>query len=39
MGDNYVPGKKDDLSIKPIQRTMIMMGEVNHPVIDIPCGN
>lgn len=39
MGPNYLPGKKDDLAIKPIQRTVIMMGKNNHTVVDIPCGN
>jgi len=39
MGPNYVPGKKDDLYIKNIQRTVIMMGRYTEPVDDVPCGN
>ncbi|KAK7019567.1 translation protein, partial [Favolaschia claudopus] len=26
QGPNYVPGKKEDLFVKPIQRTVLMMG-------------
>jgi elongation factor 2 len=32
MGPNYVPGKKDDLHIKSIQRTVVMMGRYTEPV-------
>jgi len=39
MGPNYEPGKKQDLFVKPIQRTVIMMGRYVEPVNDIPCGN
>jgi elongation factor 2 len=39
MGPNYVPGKKDDLFVKPIQRTVLMMGPRVEPVEDCPCGN
>lgn len=39
MGPNYVPGKKTDLFIKPIQRTVLMMGRYVEPVEDIPAGN
>jgi len=39
MGPNYVPGKKDDLFVKNIQRTVIMMGRYTEPVDDCPCGN
>ncbi|MGH0186815.1 UNVERIFIED_CONTAM: hypothetical protein FKN15_022611 [Acipenser sinensis] len=39
MGPNYVPGKKDDLYIKPIQRTILMMGRYVEPIEDVPCGN
>jgi elongation factor 2 len=28
MGANYIPGKKDDLQIKSVQRVVIMMGKV-----------
>ena len=39
MGPNYVPGKKTDLFVKAIQRTVIMMGRYVEPVEDIPAGN
>ena len=39
LGPNYEPGKKTDLFVKPIQRTVIMMGRYVEPVNDIPCGN
>jgi len=39
MGPNYIPGKKEDLYIKSIQRTVIMMGRVVEQVQDVPCGN
>jgi len=39
MGPNYVPGKKTDLFVKNIQRTVIMMGRYVEPVEDIPAGN
>lgn len=39
MGPNYVPGKKDDLFLKNIQRTILMMGRFIEPIEDIPCGN
>jgi len=39
MGPNYVPGKKDDLFLKPIQRTILMMGRYIEPIDSIPCGN
>eukprot|EP01128_Nolandella_sp_AFSM9_P007306 TRINITY_DN3965_c0_g1_i1.p1 TRINITY_DN3965_c0_g1~~TRINITY_DN3965_c0_g1_i1.p1 ORF type:complete len:841 (-),score=222.54 TRINITY_DN3965_c0_g1_i1:77-2599(-) len=39
MGPNYVPGKKTDLYIKNIQRTVLMMGRYVEPIEDIPCGN
>eukprot|EP00744_Colponema_vietnamica_P000022 GILI01000043.1.p1 GENE.GILI01000043.1~~GILI01000043.1.p1 ORF type:complete len:837 (+),score=294.58 GILI01000043.1:104-2614(+) len=39
MGPNYVPGKKDDLFIKNIQRTVLMMGRYVEQVQDVPCGN
>jgi elongation factor 2 len=39
MGPNYVPGKKGDLNIKNIQRTVIMMGAKVEAVQDVPCGN
>ena len=39
MGPNYVPGSKNDLNIKTIQRTVIMMGGKVEAVPDVPCGN
>lgn len=39
MGPNYVPGKKTDLFVKNIQRTVLMMGRYVEPIEDIPCGN
>lgn len=39
MGPNYVPGKKTDLAIKQIQRTILMMGRYVEPIENIPSGN
>lgn len=39
MGPNYVPGKKEDLHEKGIQRTILMMGRYVEPIEDVPCGN
>mmetsp|Transcript_7334 Transcript_7334/g.10511 ORF Transcript_7334/g.10511 Transcript_7334/m.10511 type:complete len:864 (+) Transcript_7334:67-2658(+) len=39
MGPNYVPGKKSELWIKNIQRTVIMMGRYTEQVADVPAGN
>lgn len=39
MGANYVPGKKEDLYIKTVQRTVLMMGRSVEPIPDCPCGN
>jgi elongation factor 2 len=39
QGPNYVPGKKDDLFIKAIQRTVLMMGGKVDPIEDVPAGN
>jgi len=39
MGPNYLPGSKNDLNIKNVQRTVIMMGGKTEAVPDIPCGN
>uniref|UniRef100_A0A8C7NBN0 Eukaryotic translation elongation factor 2b n=1 Tax=Oncorhynchus kisutch TaxID=8019 RepID=A0A8C7NBN0_ONCKI len=39
MGPNFTPGKKEDLYIKPIQRTILMMGRYVEPIEDVPCGN
>jgi len=39
MGPNYVPGKKTELWVKNIQRTVIMMGKYTEQVADVPAGN
>ena len=39
QGPNYVPGKKEDLFIKTIQRTVLMMGKTVEPIEDLPAGN
>jgi elongation factor 2 len=39
MGPNYRPGSKNDLNIKNVQRTVIMMGGKVEAVPDVPCGN
>merc|ERR1712177_23156 len=39
MGPNFVPGKKEDLYEKAIQRTILMMGRYIEAIEDVPCGN
>ncbi|KIJ35665.1 hypothetical protein M422DRAFT_69913 [Sphaerobolus stellatus SS14] len=39
QGPSYVPGKKDDLFIKSVQRTVLMMGRYVEPIEDCPAGN
>jgi len=39
MGPNYTPGKKEDLSEKAIQRTVLMMGRYVESIDEVPCGN
>ncbi|KAG2739297.1 P-loop containing nucleoside triphosphate hydrolase protein [Suillus brevipes Sb2] len=39
QGLNFVPGKKDDLFIKSIQRTVLMMGRYIEPIEYFPAGN
>lgn len=39
MGPNFTPGKKEDLYVKTIQRTILMMGRYTEPIEDVPCGN
>ena len=39
MGANFVYGKKDDLYLKAIQRTVLMMGRTTESIEDCPCGN
>jgi len=39
QGPNYEPGSSNDLNVKSIQRTVLMMGRYTEAVRDIPCGN
>lgn len=39
QGPNFVPGKKDDLFVKAIQRVVLMMGRFVEPIDDCPAGN
>jgi elongation factor 2 len=39
QGPNYQPGKKDDLFVKPIQRTAVMMARSVESIEDCPAGN
>lgn len=39
MGPNYVPGKKEDIFEKALQRTVLMMGKTVEYIPDVPCGN
>ena len=39
QGPNYTPGKKEDLFIKAIKRTILMMGRMVEPIEDVPAGN
>jgi len=39
QGPNYIPGKKEDLFIKSVQRTILMMGRYVEPIEDCPAGN
>ncbi|KAL7284166.1 hypothetical protein ACG7TL_001448 [Trametes sanguinea] len=39
QGPNYVPGRKDDLFIKSVQRTVLMMGRAVEPIENCPAGN
>lgn len=38
MGPNYIPGKKEDLYEKAIQRTILMMGRYVEAIEDVPSG-
>jgi elongation factor 2 len=38
-GPEYEPGKKTDLFLKKIQRTVLMMGRYVEQLSDCPCGN
>ncbi|KAF9058819.1 P-loop containing nucleoside triphosphate hydrolase protein [Rhodocollybia butyracea] len=39
QGPNYVPGRKEDLFISGVQRTVLMMGHAVEPIEDCPAGN
>merc|ERR1712014_343852 len=39
QGPHYKPGSKEDLNIKNIQRTVLMMGRTQDAIQDVPCGN
>ncbi|KAF3082120.1 Elongation factor 2 [Orbilia oligospora] len=39
QGPNYEPGKKEDLFIKAIQRTVLMMGRQAEQIESVPAGN
>jgi len=39
QGGHYMPGSKEDLNVKSIQRVVILMGNRVEPMNDVPCGN
>jgi len=39
QGPHYKPGFKEDLNVKNIQRTTLMMGRTTEQIADVPCGN
>merc|ERR550514_685624 len=39
QGPHYQVGGKEDLNVKNIQRTVLMMGRVTEQIADVPCGN
>jgi len=39
QGPNYVPGTTEDLFVKSVQRTVLMMGRSVEPIEDCPAGN
>merc|ERR1711871_1061579 len=39
QGQHYKPGGKEDLHVKNIQRTVLMMGRSVEQIADVPCGN
>merc|ERR1712228_1046930 len=39
QGPHYKPGGKEDLNVKNIQRTVLMMGRTTEQIADVPCGN
>merc|ERR1719503_437505 len=38
-GPHYKPGSKEDLNVKNVQRTVLMMGRTVEQIADVPCGN
>merc|ERR1712137_1305766 len=39
QGPHFKPGGKEDLNVKAIQRTVLMMGRTVEQIQDVPCGN
>merc|ERR1719401_2726702 len=39
QGPRYRPGTSEDLNVKNVQRTVLMMGRGTQQVADVPCGN
>jgi elongation factor 2 len=39
QGPHYKPGGREDLNVKSIQRTVLMMGRTVEQIPDVPCGN
>merc|ERR1719428_1493682 len=39
QGPHYQVGSKEDLNVKNIQRTVLMMGRATEQIADVPCGN
>jgi len=39
MGPNYVPGRKDDLAVKSIQRVVLFMGKKQESIDSVPAGS
>jgi elongation factor 2 len=39
MGSNYTPGRKEDVTVKSVQRTVLMMGRFIETVEAVSCGN
>lgn len=39
QGPHYKPGGKEDLHVRSIQRTVLMMGRGTEAIQDVPCGN
>merc|ERR1712153_121764 len=39
QGPHYKPGGKEDLNVKKVQRTLLMMGRYIEAIEDVPCGN